>query len=246
MTQAEKGRRQTILVIDIGGTHVKVKHSESHEVRQVDSGPTMSPDAMIAAVKEMTHDWHFQLVAMGYPGAVLHGKIVHDPHNLAPGWVQYDFARAFGMPVKIMNDAAMQALGSYEGGSMLFLGLGTGLGTALIIDGVMQSLEMGHLPYKQGHTYEEFVGVRGKERLGEKRWQRAVAQVVEELSAAFEADYVVLGGGNARGLIALPSNCRLGDNANAFTGGLRMWADSPLQHAGRHPLDAPERTGDPA
>jgi polyphosphate glucokinase len=224
---------QKILAIDIGGTNVKVKHSESDEVRKAVSGMTMTADAMVATVQEMTNDWHFDVIAMGYPGAVLHGKIVHDPHNLGPGWVNYDFERAFGKPVKIINDAAMQALGSYEGGSMLFLGLGTGLGTALIIDGALEALELGHLPYK-GHTYEEYVGAKALERHGRHQWQKAVAAIVEELSAAFDADYVVIGGGHARELTDLPTNCRLGDNAHAFKGGFRIWLDTaktPLETA---------------
>jgi polyphosphate glucokinase len=216
---------QKILAIDLGGTHVKVKHTESEEVRKADSGPTMTPYTMVATVKEMTNDWHFDVVALGYPGAVLHGKIVHDPHNLGPGWVKYDFKRAFGKPVKIINDAAMQALGSYEGGSMLFLGLGTGLGSALIIDDKVEALELGRLPYK-GRTYEDFVGKAALERQGHHEWRKAVAAVVEELASAFDADYVVIGGGDARELKAkeLPINCRLGDNANAFQGGFRLWA----------------------
>jgi predicted NBD/HSP70 family sugar kinase len=185
----------------------------------------MSPDTMVATVKEMTSEWHFEVIAMGYPGAVVHGKIAHDPHNLGPGWVRYDFERAFGKPVKIVNDAAMQALGSYEGGIMLFLGLGTGLGSALIVDGSVEALELGHLPYK-GHTYEDYVGAQALERHGHQKWQKDVAAVVEGLSSAFDADYVVVGGGAARRLTVLPSNCRLGDNAHAFTGGFRMWADS--------------------
>jgi polyphosphate glucokinase len=224
---------QKILTIDIGGTHVKVKHSESDEVRKAVSGLTMTADTMVATVQEMTNDWPFDVIAMGYPGAVLHGKIVHDPHNLGPGWVNYDFERAFGKPVKIINDAAMQALGSYEGGSMLFLGLGTGLGTALIINGAVEALELGHLPYK-GHTYEEYVGAQALERHGRHQWQTAVAAIVEEVSAAFDADYVVIGGGHAGELADLPVNCRMGDNANAFTGGFRIWADrekTPLETA---------------
>jgi predicted NBD/HSP70 family sugar kinase len=225
---------QKILAIDIGGTTVKVKHSESDDVRKAPSGPTMTPDTMVATVKEMTQDWCFDVIAIGYPGAVLHGKIVHDPHNLGPGWVKYDFARAFGKPVKIINDAAMQALGSYEGGSMLFLGLGTGLGSALIVDGSLEALELGHLPYK-GLTYEEYVGAQALARWGKHQWQNAVAAVLQELAAAFDTDYVVIGGGHAPEIADLPVNCRLGDNANAFQGGFRLWADTakaPLVTAG--------------
>jgi polyphosphate glucokinase len=221
---ANKAHSQTILVIDIGGTNVKVKCSTGDEVRKVESGITMTAEKMVAAVKEMTHDWQFDVVSMGYPGPVLHDKIAREPYNLGPGWMSFNFAQAFGKPVKIINDAAMQALGSYEGGRMLFLGLGTGLGTVLIVDGVVAPLELGHLRYKSGRTYEDYVGARGLRKLGKKRWRKVVPNVVEELTAALEPDYVVLGGGNAKNLKALPPNCRLGDNANAFKGGFRMWA----------------------
>jgi polyphosphate glucokinase len=219
-------QEQKILAIDIGGTHVKVKHSGSDEIRKAESGLAMTAEKMVTAVKEMTADWQYDLISMGYPGPVLHGKIFHEPHNLGPGWMKFDFAQAFGKPVRIINDAAMQALGSYEGGSMLFLGLGTGLGTALVIDGEVQPLEMGHLPYKKGHTFEDYVGKAGLERLGKKKWRANVAEVVAELTAAMEPDYVVLGGGNAKALKELPPNCRLGDNDNAFIGGFRMWAEN--------------------
>jgi polyphosphate glucokinase len=215
--------QKKILSIDIGGTHVKVKHSEGDEIRKAESGLEMTAEKMVVTVKEMTQDWQYDVISMGYPGPVLHGKIFHEPHNLGPGWVKFDFAEAFGKPVRIINDAAMQALGSYDGGSMLFLGLGTGLGTALVIDGEVQPMEMGHLPYKKGHTFEDYVGKAGQERLGKKKWRENVAEVVAELTAALEPDYVVIGGGNAKALKELPTNCRLGDNANAFEGGFRMW-----------------------
>jgi polyphosphate glucokinase len=220
-----------ILAIDIGGTHVKVKLSTGDEERKTDSGPDMTADNMVAAVKEMTRDWQFDVVAMGYPGPVLHGTIVREPRNLGSGWVKFDFASAFGKPVKIINDAAMQALGSYAGGRMLFLGLGTGLGTALVVDGIVEPLEMGHLPYKKGRTYEDYVGELGLKRLGKQRWRKAVAKVTEELAAALEPDYVVLGGGNARLLKKLPPDCRLGDNTNAFLGGFKLWTDASLPGA---------------
>jgi len=215
-----------VLVIDVGGTHVKVMHSGSDEERKVASGPSMTAAEMVAAVQEMTREWSFDVITMGYPGPVLHGRIVDDPHNLGPGWRNFDFAGAFGKPIKILNDAAMQALGSYEGGVMLFLGLGTGLGTALVIEGRVQPLEMGHLPYKKGKTYEDYVGEAALKRRGKRKWRQAVAKVVAELSAALEPDYVVIGGGNAELLEELPPGCRLGDNANAFKGGFRMWAES--------------------
>jgi polyphosphate glucokinase len=220
----EAGRR-TILAIDIGGAHVKVKCNTGDEERKVPSGPSMTAAQMVTAVKKMTQDWEYEVISLGYPGPVLHGKIAREPYNLGAGWVQFDFAKAFGKPVKVINDAAMQALGSYEGGVMLFIGLGTGLGTALVVDGIVQPLEMGHLPYKRDRTYEDYVGEHGLERLGKTRWRRAVAKVVDELSAALQPDYVVLGGGNTRLLQELPANCRLGDNTNAFIGGFRMWTD---------------------
>lgn len=223
MEQRERPQVSKIVAIDIGGTHVKVKCSASDEVRRVDSGFTMTAERMVAAVQEMTRGWVFDVIAMGYPGPVMHGKIVREPHNLGQGWVGYDFEQAFGKPVQIMNDAAMQALGSYDGGRMLFLGLGTGLGSAMIVDGAVEALELGHLHYKKGRTYEEYVGVHGLERRGKKRWRKSVAEVIEELTAALEPDYVVIGGGNAKLLTTLPPNCRRGDNADAFKGGFRMW-----------------------
>ncbi len=226
MTQEHESKALKVLAIDIGGTHVKVMCSTGDEERKADSGLKMTAAKMVAAVKEMAHDWDFDVIAMGYPGPVLHGKIAREPHNLGSGWVKYDFARAFGKPTKIVNDAAMQALGSYEGGRMLFLSLGTGLGTAFVVDGIVEPLEMGHLPYKKGRTYEDYVGERGLERLGKKRWRKQVFKVTEELAAALEPDYVVLGGGNARLLKEIPANCRLGDNAKAFVGGFRLWQNA--------------------
>src|SRR5262249_38724770 len=169
------------------------------------------------------------VVSLGYPGPVLHGKPVVNPKNLGGGWVGFDFARAFGKPVHIVNDAAMQALGSYQGGRMLFLGLGTGLGSAMIVHGLLEPLELAHLPYKKGKTYEDYVGLRGLKRLGKKRWRRAVADVVEKLQAAVEADYVVLGGGNAKLLRSPPRGARLGENSNAFRGGFLLWKE-PRKH----------------
>ncbi len=225
MKQTHKVKALNILAIDIGGTNLKVKCSTGDEVRKVPSGRKMTADQMVAAVQEMTQDWEYDVISIGFPGPVIHGKIAREPYNLGSDWVKYDFEKAFGKPVKIINDAAMQAVGSYEGGRMLLLALGTGLGTAMIVDGVVQPLEMGHFPYKKGRTYEEYVGVRGLKRLGKKRWRVAVAKVADEFCAALEPDYVVLGGGNARFLKELPLNCRLGANANAFIGGFRMWID---------------------
>jgi polyphosphate glucokinase len=214
---------QNVLVIDVGGTHVKIGAADHKDLVKIDSGPTLTPAGMVAAVKKGTAGWKYDAVAIGYPGPVLHGKPVADPHNLACGWVGFDFHKAFGKPVKLVNDAAMQALGSYEGGRMLFLGLGTGLGAALIVDGMLEPMELAHLPYKKGRTYEDYVGLRGLERLGKKRWARHVFDVVERLKAALGADYVVLGGGNAKLLKELPPGSRLGDNENAQKGGIRLF-----------------------
>jgi polyphosphate glucokinase len=222
-----------ILAIDVGGTHLKVQCTGVDEVRRVDSGLGMTAEKMVAAVKEMTHDWEFDVITIGYPGPVLHNKIAREPHNLGPGWVRQNFERAFGKPVKIINDAAMQALGSYEGGRMLFLGLGTGLGAALIVNGELQAVELGHLPYKNGKTFEDFVGVRALEHMGKRRWRKVVAEIVKELSEATETDYVVLGGGNARYLKELPPGCRLGANTNAFIGGFKVWTST----GGKQPSD---------
>jgi polyphosphate glucokinase len=219
---------KSVLVVDIGGTHVKVGIGDQKDIVKIDSGPAMTPAAMVAAVKKATAGWKYDAVAIGYPGPVLHGRPVSEPHNLGCGWVGYDFRKAFGKPVELVNDAAMQALGSYEGGRMLFLGLGTGLGSALIVDGDLEPMELAHLPYKKGRTYEDYVGLRGLERLGRKRWARHVFDVVEKLKAALGAEYVVLGGGNAKFLKELPPGSRLGENSNAMKGGVRLFqgADS--------------------
>jgi polyphosphate glucokinase len=201
-------------------------HSEDETERKVKSGPDMTAEQMVSAVQELTAGWNYDVISMGYPGPVLHGRIVQDPINLGPGWVGFDFSAAFQRPIKILNDAAMQALGSYEGGSMLFLGLGTGLGTALVVDGSVQPMEMGHLPYRDGKTFEDLVGAQALSRLGEERWRSEVREVVAELVRALEPDYVVLGGGNAKRLDELPPNCRRGDNDNAFRGGFEMWAEA--------------------
>jgi len=174
-------------------------------------------------IHKLTGDWGYDAVSIGYPGVVVHGAIISEPHNLGPGWVGFNFKKSFGRPVHIVNDAAMQAIGSYEGGRMLFLGLGTGLGSALIVDGVVAPMELAHLPFKKSRSYEHYVGARGLKRMGMKKWRRTVDEVVDKLSAMFEVDYVVLGGGNARKLKKLPRNARLGSNEFAFTGGYRMW-----------------------
>lgn len=211
-----------VLVVDIGGTHVKILASGQETRREFVSGPTMTPDQMATGVQKAAEGWEYEVLSIGYPGPLFRGKPVAEPHNLAKGWVGFDFDAAFGKPLKIVNDAAMQALGSYEGGRMLFLGLGTGLGSAMVIDGILEPMELAHLPYRKA-TYEDYVGIRGLERLGKKKWRRHVAAVVEQLAAALEADYVVLGGGNSKKLKDLPPKCRLGDNDNAFIGGFRLW-----------------------
>jgi polyphosphate glucokinase len=210
-----------ILVIDVGGTHVKMLASGRKSPIKMKSGPTLTPRRMVSAVKRLTEGWAYDAVAIGYPGAVVHGRPVHEPYNLGPGWVGFDFKRAFGRPVRVINDAAMQALGSYRGGRML----GTGLGSALVVDGGVEPTELAHLPYKKGRTYEDYVGLRGLGRLGKKKWRRAVEDVTTRLRYALQVEDVVLGGGNAKLLKKLPPDTRLGSNANAFTGGFRLWAD---------------------
>jgi polyphosphate glucokinase len=218
-----KKKPKNILVIDVGGTHVKLLATGQKELIKIDSGPSMTAERMVSAVRAATSGWKYSAVSIGYPGPVLHGRPVAEPHNLGPGWVAFDFEKAFGCPVRLVNDAAMQALGSYKDGRMLFLGLGTGLGSALIVDGVLEPMELAHLPYKKGRTYEDYVGLRGLERLGKSKWRRSVADVVLQLKAALQADYVVLGGGNAKLLKGLPKGAELGSNDNAFTGGMRLW-----------------------
>jgi polyphosphate glucokinase len=211
-----------VLVIDIGGTNVKLLATGQKEPRKFPSGPTLTPKQMVAAVKNITADWKYDAVSIGYPGPVLRGKPVSEPHNLAKGWVGFKFEAAFKRPVRVINDAAMQALGHYKRGKMLFLGLGTGLGTAMIVDGIVEPMELGHLPYRKA-TYEDYVGLRGLKKHGKKKWRIYVADVVKRLAAALEPDDVVLGGGNARKLKEPPQGCRVGDNADAFLGGFRLW-----------------------
>jgi polyphosphate glucokinase len=214
-----------ILVLDVGGTHVKVVATGHKRRVEFPSGPKMTPAKMVAAVRAATAGWKYDLVSLGYPGPVAHGRPLGEPHNLGHGWVGFDFKKAFGgRPVKIINDAAMQALASYKGRRMLFLGLGTGLGAALIVDGVLEPMELAHLPYKKDRTYEDYVGLAGLKRLGKRKWRRHVNEVVKLFKAALEADYVVLGGGNARLLKKLPPGSCLGNNTNAFRGGYRLWS----------------------
>ncbi|MGH9682444.1 MAG: ROK family protein [Candidatus Acidiferrales bacterium] len=234
---------QDILVIDVGGTNVKLLATGQKQARKFPSGPKMTPRRMVSEVKAAVRDWKFDRVSIGYPGPVIHGHPLHDPFNLGPGWVGFDFRKAFGCPVKILNDAAMQALGSYRGGRMLFLGLGTGLGSGMIADGVLEPMELAHLLYHNGKTYEDYLGLRGLKRMGKKKWRRQVAKIVESLKAALEPDYVVIGGGNAKKLKELPPGARLGANGNAFIGGFRMWSQdsSPSQD---QKLSTPRRAAD--
>lgn len=222
-----------VLVVDVGGTHVKVLATGEDEPRKVASGPEMTAEQMVAAALEMAKDWSFEVVSIGYPGPVRDHQPVAEPHNLGEGWVGFDYARAFGKPVRMLNDAAMQALGSYEQGRMLFLGLGTGLGSALVLDGLVAPLEIAHLPYRKHKTFEDYLGARGLAKRGKKKWRKHVARVVELLRAAMQAEDVVIGGGEVKRLKRLPAGARMGDNANAFVGGYRMWqADKlPTQQA---------------
>jgi polyphosphate glucokinase len=212
-----------ILVIDVGGTHIKLLITGMKEPIKIDSGPSFTANDMVREVKTALKDRRYDAVSIGYPGPVVNGRPLREPYNLGGGWVGLDSRKAFGKPVKMVNDAAMQALGSYHGGRMLFLGLGTGLGSAMIVDGVLQPLELAHLPYKHGKTYEDYLGLRGLKRLGRKRWEKQVHKVVGELREALAAEYVVLGGGNVKKLSQLPDQTSLGSNENAFLGGFRIW-----------------------
>lgn len=219
--QATPPRR--VLVIDVGGTNIKVRTNQHDEVRKHPSGPEVTASSMVEEMRALTRDWEYDVVSIGFPGPVLGGAPACEPRNLGDGWVGFDFAGAFGKPVRVVNDAAMQALGSYRGGKMLFLGLGTGLGSAVVIDGKVEPMELAHLPYKKGRSYEDYVGRRGLERHGKKKWRKRVADVVERLRHALQVDYVVLGGGNAKKLGELPEGAVIGANTNAFIGGFRLW-----------------------
>jgi polyphosphate glucokinase len=221
-----------VMVVDVGGTHVKILASGAKEKREIDSSSALTAQEMVSSVKKLAEDWQYDVVSIGYPGPVLHDRPVVEPRNLGTGWTGFDFAKAFNRPTKIINDAAMQAMGSYQGGRMLFLGLGTGLGSTLIVDGIVQPMELGHLPYKKA-TYEDYVGVHGLEKRGKSTWRKHVDDVVERLVAALQPEEVVLGGGNAKKLKELPALCRLGDNENAFEGGFRMWRDALASDAHR-------------
>jgi polyphosphate glucokinase len=225
---------KSVLVIDVGGTQVKLLATGHDTKREFVSGPTLTPKRMASKVRKLAADWKYEAVSIGYPGPVLRNRPISEPWNLGKGWIGFNFEAPFRCPVKVVNDAAMQALGSYKGGKMLFLGLGTGLGSAVIVDDIIEPMELGHLPYKTA-TFEDYIGVRGLEKYGKKRWRRYVADVVERLIAALEPEDVVLGGGNVHKLKKLPPGCRAGDNANAFRGGFRLWEKADGSTRDKHP-----------
>lgn len=229
-----KGGIMNVLVVDVGGSNVKILATGQDEPRKFSSGPKMTAEQMVSGVKELAGDWKYEVVSIGYPGPALRDRAVSEPPNLAPGWVGFDFQSAFGRPVKLINDAAMQALGSYRGGKLLFLGLGTGLGSAMVVAGMVMPMELAHLPYRKG-TFEDYVGADALKKQGKKKWRKHVAKVVALLVAALQPDDVVLGGGNVNKLKELPPGCRAGDNANAFQGGFRMWEDSIKPGSARNP-----------
>ena len=217
-----------ILVVDVGGSHVKYVATDHTNPSRFKSGPKLTPHRMVRRILKIAKGWCFDAVSIGYPGVVRRGKIMREPHNLGSGWVGFDFQAAFGRPVKTINDAAMQALGGYEGGTMLFLGLGS----ALTVDGVIAAMELGHLHYADGHTYEDYLGEQGRKRLGNKKWRGKVKDVVEGFRKALLSDHIVLGGGNAANLKRLPPQTRRGDNAYAFLGGFRLWERQNQNAAG--------------
>ena len=237
MKKASKKRVRTkiVLAIDVGGSHVKCMTNRGRTRRAFASGPDLSARTMVERVKKLTADWSYDVISLGYPGPVAHNRPLTEPHNLPRGWAGFDFERAFGRPTKVVNDALMQALGSYKGGKMLFLGLGTGLGSAMIVDGVLNPMELGHLPYRHGMSFENYVGAAGLERRGKKKWKQFVNDVVKRLVAALQPEYVVLGGGNADKLGRLPPKTRLGNNDDAFEGGFRLWSKSSRRRAKRPP-----------
>ncbi|MBI1417877.1 MAG: ROK family protein [Limimaricola sp.] len=218
-----------VLAVDIGGSHLKIRRSIDTEEQRVVSGPDMTAADAVSKLADLTKDLPYDVVTIGYPGPVVHNRILSEPHNLGPGWVGFDFATALSKPLRIVNDALMQAVGSYDGGRMLFLGLGTGLGAAMIVDNIAQPMELGHLPYKKGRSFEDYLGEAGLKKRGKKRWRRHVLDAVERLRAATEPDYIVIGGGNVAFLTTLPPGTRRGDNANAFAGGFRLWQDPSIR-----------------
>ena len=216
-----------ILVIDIGGTNIKVASSDRLVPIKIPSGPSMTAELMTRDVLAATKDWAYDCISIGYPGPVVHDHPLAEPHNLAAGWIEFPYQKAFGKPLRFINDAAMQALGGYKGGRMLFLGIGTGLGSAMIFDGVVIPLELAHLPYKKGRTYEEYIGLAGLERRGQERWRKSVLDIIERFQAALICESVLLGGGNAKLMKDLPSHVILGSNRNAIDGGIRLWENVP-------------------
>ena len=220
-----------ILVVDIGGSNIKLSLSGSRRRIKIPSGPTMTPARMMAALRAETAGWRYAAVSIGFPGPVRAGRPAAEPKNLGRGWVRFDYARAFGKPVRLVNDAAMQALGTYRGGRMLFLGLGTGLGSAIVHEGTLEPLELAHLPYRQGASYEDFLGTRGLKRMGRRRWTAHVHRVVAMLRQALQADFVTLGGGNAKKLARAPRGVRLANNAHAVVGGIRLWERRPARRS---------------
>jgi polyphosphate glucokinase len=225
---AKPGAKEVVLTIDVGGSHVKVQTSAGSDIRRTDSGPELTPAQTVEKVKKLADGLDFDVISMGYPGPVRKNRPSLDPKNLGKGWEGFDFAAAFGKPFKMVNDALMQAIGSYDGGRMLFIGLGTGLGSAMIMEHVAQPMELAHLPYRKEMTFEDYIGERGLERRGKEKWRISVADVVERLAAALQPDYIVIGGGNVDKLKDLPPNCRRGDNKRAFEGGFRLWHNKAL------------------
>jgi len=235
--------KKRVLVVDVGGNNVKLSMAGHKEPLKIPSGPKLTPAKMAAEVAKAVAGWKYDAVTIGYPGATKNGRPAREPHNLGGGWVRFDYGKAFKKPVRLVNDAALQALGSYEGGRMLFLGLGTGLGSALVADGVLMPLELAHLPYRKGRTYEDYVGERGLKRMGAAKWTRHVARVVALLKHALQADHVVLGGGQTRKLEALPPGARVGSNTNALTGGIRLWDEAAAPPRRRPPLARSRKAG---
>lgn len=242
MREKKKAPRR-ILVLDVGGSHVKLRVGNRGKTQKFVSWPKMSAADMVKGVRKLTSNVEYDAVSIGYPGLVVRGRIAADPYNLGHGWLGFDFEAAFGKPVRVINDAAMQAVGSYTGGRMLFLGLGTGLGATLILDGIIEPMELGHMPYKHGRSYEDYVGAHGLERLGTKKWRKVVHEIIEQFKTALEVDYVVLGGGNAERLKTIPKDVRLGDNSNAMTGGQLLWreSDGPLVLSSKYRSQAAAR-----
>jgi polyphosphate glucokinase len=228
MDKSVKGTKEVVLTIDLGGSRVKVLTSDGGELRRTDSGPDLTPTQMVDKVRQLADGLVYDVISMGYPGPVRDNKPALDPANLGKGWDGFDFAKAFGKPFKMVNDALMQAIGSYEGGRMLFIGLGTGLGSAMILEHVAQPMELAHLPYRKDMTYEDYVGERGLVRRGKEKWRNSVFDVIERLTAALQPEYIVIGGGNVEKLKELPPKCRRGDNTRAFEGGFRLWHNKAL------------------